>query len=120
MMIDENHGTHVTKIGPLLGMEPTSMTRLLKSLEKDGLIYRVKEDGDKRKVKISLTKEGHEKRKLIRKVVRRFNNRILNEIGEHDFDVFKEIIQKVHEIANEYKNLSIENLLPEELIKLPS
>jgi len=110
MMIDEDEGTHVTKIGPMLGMEPTSMTRLLKSLEEDGLIYRIKEEGDKRKVKICLTKDGHVKRKLIRKVVRRFNDRILNEIGKHEFDAFKEVILKVHEIAEEYKKLSIENI----------
>ena len=110
MMIDEHKGTYVTKIGPLLGMEPTSMTRLLKSMESDALIVRVKEKGDKRKVKVWLTKDGLEKRIIARKVVKRFNNRILNEIGEAEFIIFKDIIQKVNQIADDCKKLSIDKI----------
>ena len=110
MMIDEHKGTYVTKIGPLLGMEPTGMTRLLKSMESDALIVRVKEKGDKRKVKVWLTKDGLEKRIIARKVVKRFNNRILNEIGEAEFIIFKDIIQKVNQIADECKKLSIDKI----------
>ena len=110
MMIDEHKGTYVTKIGPLLGMEPTSMTRLLKSMESDNLIVRIKEKGDKRKVKVWLTKDGLEKRIIARKVVKRFNNRILNEIGEGEFAIFKDIIQKVNQIADECKKLSIDKI----------
>jgi DNA-binding MarR family transcriptional regulator len=110
MMIDEHEGTYVTKIGPLLGMEPTSMTRLLKSMENEGLIVRIKEKGDKRKVKVWLTKEGLEKRVVVRKVVKRFNKRILKTIGEGEFGIFKDIIQKVNRIADECKNLSIDKI----------
>jgi len=110
MMIDEEKGTHATKIGPLLGMEPTSMTRLLKSMESDELIIRTKEKGDKRKVRVWLTKEGLEKRSLARKVVKRFNSRILDEIGEDEFVIFKEIIQKVNHIADDCKKLPIDKI----------
>jgi len=110
MMIDEQTGTYATKIGPLLGMEPTSMTRLLKSMECDGLIVKTKEKKDRRKVRIWLTKDGLEKRSIARKVVKRFNTRILNEIGEGEFVIFKEIIQKVNQIADDCKNLSIDKI----------
>ena len=36
--INEEYGTRATKIAPLLGMEPRSLTRLLKKMEDMGVI----------------------------------------------------------------------------------
>ncbi|MEQ8323573.1 MAG: MarR family transcriptional regulator [Vicingaceae bacterium] len=110
LTIEPTTGLHVTKIGPLMGMEATGMSRLLKSMETEGLIYREKDHFDGRKVIIHLTEKGMVKRKLVRKVVRRFNERILEEIGEKEFDFFKGIINKVNQVADEYKKQSIDQL----------
>lgn len=40
LMIIEKEGTPSTQLGPKMGMEPTSLSRTLKSMEDDGLIYR--------------------------------------------------------------------------------
>ena len=109
LSIDPEHGTNATQIGPLMGMEATGMSRLLNNLEKEGLIHREKDDDDGRKVKICLTGEGVEKRKMARRVVKRFNQRILDEIGEEDFAVFKDIMQKVQHVVEEYKNYPLKN-----------
>ena len=110
LSIDPDKGTHATRIGPLLGMEATGMSRLLKNLEDEGLIVRKKDEIDGRKVLICLTDEGAEKRKLVRKVVRKFNQRILTEIGEDEFATFVDVIQKVQSVVDEYKKVSIDNL----------
>ena len=106
LIIDQN-GTPATKIGPELGMEPTSLTRLLKSMEDDGLIFRKKDKKDGRVVMVYLTESGIEKRKVARKVVRKFNDLILDEIKKQDFKVFVDVIEKVHQAVEKYKDISI-------------
>ena len=65
----DKEGTPSTKLGPKMGMEPRSLTRMLKSLEDKGLIYKQTDESDKRTVRVFLTEEGKKKRKLTRKTV---------------------------------------------------
>src|SRR6478736_6150930 len=46
--IDPKEGIAATKIGPTLGMEATSLTRMIKTLEENKLITRVQDKEDKR------------------------------------------------------------------------
>ena len=66
-------GTPATKIAPLLGMEPTSLSRLLKSMEKKGFIYKEIDKKDKRIVRIFLTEYGVIKMKIDKKKIVSFN-----------------------------------------------
>jgi len=102
--INEKEGTPATKIGPLLGMEPTSMSRMLNSMEKEKLITREKDLIDKRSVKIKLTEKGKEKRQIARKVVKKFNNVIINEIEEEKLKAFFEVASEINSII-ERKNI---------------
>ncbi len=104
MMIDEKDGTYSTKIGPQLGMEATGMTRLLKNMEEDGLIIRHADEHDRRKVRICLTEKGREKRKVARSVVKKFNKKVLNELTDQEFEIFKDVISKVQNVIDEYKS----------------
>ena len=56
--IDMCEGTPSTQLGPNMGMEATSLTRSLNSLEKLGVIERIKDPKDKRKTIIYLTEFG--------------------------------------------------------------
>jgi DNA-binding MarR family transcriptional regulator len=62
--IDTDNGTPATKIGPQLGMEARSLTRMLKSMEEKGLIYKMSDASDGRVMRIFLTEEGKRKRAL--------------------------------------------------------
>ena len=52
--IDYENGTPSTALGPLMGMEPTSLSRLLKTMEDKGAICREKNPKDGRGVIIKL------------------------------------------------------------------
>jgi len=95
--IDEE-GTPATKIAPLMGLEPRSLTRLLKSMEERGAIYRKVDDTDKRSVRIFLTEEGKNARARSRDTVLRFNEAIREEISEDKLNVFFDVIQNVNKI----------------------
>ena len=60
LSIDRENGSPSTTLGPKMGMEATSLTRTLKSMEERGLITRKKNPTDGRGVIIQLTKEGKE------------------------------------------------------------
>jgi MarR family transcriptional regulator, organic hydroperoxide resistance regulator len=79
-------GTPATKIAPLMGMEPTSLSRLLKNMEKKGLIYRKGDEEDKRVVRIFLTEEGVAKRKLAKQTILNFNEKLMKKLKAQDLD----------------------------------
>ena len=58
----EAEGTPSTALGPKLGMEPTSLSRLLNSMEEKKMIERSANPADGRSVLIFLTPFGKEKR----------------------------------------------------------
>src|SRR4028118_846771 len=68
--IDMDKGTPATKIAPLLGLEARSLTRMLKTMEEKGYIYKVNNTKDKRGVNIRLTEIGKDKREVARQTVR--------------------------------------------------
>ena len=102
--LDLEQGTPATKIGPLIGTESRSLTRMLKSLEENGLIYKQQDKADKRMVKIFLTDRGKEKREIAKEVVKKFNKVVSSVISEDKLSIFFEVMEKINEIA-ESKNI---------------
>src|SRR5687767_13762064 len=92
--INWEEGTPATKIAPLMGLEARSLTRLLKSMEEKGLIYREADATDKRLVRIVLTKEGRKKKEKARETVLKFNEVVREEVPEEKIQVFFEVLQK--------------------------
>src|SRR5687767_376627 len=93
--INSEEGTPATKIAPLMGLEARSLTRLLKSMEEKGLIYREADVTDKRLVRIVLTKEGKKKKEKSREVVLRFNQAIREKIEMDKLNVFFDVLQRI-------------------------
>jgi DNA-binding MarR family transcriptional regulator len=105
LMNVDKAGTPSTALGPKMGMEPTSLSRTLKTMEARGLIYRQEVDHDKRKVLIFLTNEGIEKRRMVKNFVLGFNDRILEKIPKSKMKTFFEVIEKVDlMIEEDFKN----------------
>lgn len=100
LMIDKE-GTPSTQLGPKMGMEPTSLSRTLKTMEDDGLIRRETDKIDKRKVFIFLTPAGVEKRRLAREVVLTFDDHLLAKIPKNKLKVYFEVMQKIDELVDE-------------------
>ncbi len=103
MHIDDEAGSPSTSIAPLLGMEVTSMSRLLNSMEEKGLIVRKQDTTDKRMVRIYLTEEGKEKRKIARRVVKQFNELIAADLGDSVVQSTIQILERVSELTEECK-----------------
>jgi MarR family transcriptional regulator, organic hydroperoxide resistance regulator len=102
--IDIEEGTPATKIGPLLGMEPRSLVRMLKGLEERGLIRRETDEADKRFVRIYLTDEGRAKREMARDGVIEFNKMIRERIPLDKLVVFFDVIKDINLLVEEENN----------------
>ncbi|GAA4324729.1 hypothetical protein GCM10023149_26550 [Mucilaginibacter gynuensis] len=100
--IDEVEGTTVSQAAQLLGLKSTSLSRMLNNIEADGLIYRELNAGDKRSVKIYLTKLGLEKRQFARALVKQFNNYLNEHIGEKDRDYLTQLLKKINQLTINY------------------
>src|SRR6056300_1654746 len=79
LSIDPKTGTPSTALGPKMGIEATSLSRILKTLEERGFIIRKPNPNDGRGVLIHLTEAGLEKRSISKSVVLKFNE----VIGQH-------------------------------------
>jgi DNA-binding MarR family transcriptional regulator len=93
--IDSEEGTPATKIAPALGMEARSLTRMLKSLEEKGWIYREQDPTDGRSIRIFLTALGKKKRELSRRAVREFNIQVSHKVSQQELDVFFSVLDRI-------------------------
>lgn len=99
--IDSNDGAYASDIAPMLGMESTSLSRIIKTLESEKLIVRKSDKNDKRKVKIILTEKGKENKELAKNIVRNFNSEIENKIGKKRIEDFFKTINEITQLAEE-------------------
>lgn len=106
--IDIEKGTPSTALGPKMGMEATSLSRILKSMEEKGAIYREKNPNDGRSVLIKLTPYGIEKREISKNSVIQFNEAIKKNISNKKLDIFFEVIEKINHIIDK-NNIFKEN-----------
>src|SRR5258708_20540079 len=77
LTIHGDEGTPATKIAPQMGLEPRSLTRLLKSMEDKKLIIRKADKTKNQSLRIFLTKIEKNKRENAKKILIRFNNLVM-------------------------------------------
>ncbi len=107
--IDKQKGTASTALGPLMGMEPTSLSRILKTMEDKGAICREKNPNDGRSVIIKLTEYGKEMRKISKGHVILFNETVRKNVSEKDLEGFFKVTATVNKLIAEreiYKNIN--------------
>jgi len=99
-------GTPSTTLGPKMGMEPTSLSRLLNTMEDRKLIFRTQNPCDGRSILIHLTSFGVEKREDSKSVVLNFNSKIEKKLSETKIQHFFEVMESIKEIAKEFEYFS--------------
>ena len=103
LSIDKEEGTPSTEISSRMGMEATSLTRTLKTLEEKGLIIRKKNPNDGRGVLIYLTDFGKKMRNQSKETVLKFNETIRKNITEEKLKNFMEVSDTINELIAEKK-----------------
>ena len=95
----DDEGTQVTQLAPLLGMEASSMTRLLNNIETNGWIERRRDNSsDRRAVKIYLTESGKIARSVSKEKVKHFNQLVAEKVGESSLQQFFQVIDQINDL----------------------
>lgn len=98
-------GSQATKIAPLMGLESRSLSRMLKSMEEKGLIYRKRDKVDRRSVQVYLTEAGIRKKRIAQETIRNFNEEIRKEIPQADLETFFEVMTRVNKYITDTKSI---------------
>jgi DNA-binding MarR family transcriptional regulator len=98
--IDIENGTPSTALGPRMGMEATSLSRVIKNLEDKGWIERRKNPQDGRGALVFLTKSGLAKRQQARDAVIHFNTVLKQYLGEDQLKQLLISLQAVNELIS--------------------
>jgi DNA-binding MarR family transcriptional regulator len=99
--IDIEHGTPSTSLGPLMGMEPRSLTRTLKKMEQEGVIKRFPDKSDGRVIRIFLTPKGLQKREQAREAVLRLNHAMHERLTKSEQELFFKLMFKIDQVLEE-------------------
>ena len=103
LSVDPQNGTPSTSLGPKMGMEATSLSRILKTLEDLNLIERLPNPNDGRGVLIHLTKSGIKNREEVKQNVLKFNNTVKSEVSEEKLNHFFEVSDSIMNIISNKK-----------------
>uniref|UniRef100_UPI004048A3A5 MarR family winged helix-turn-helix transcriptional regulator n=1 Tax=Polaribacter sp. TaxID=1920175 RepID=UPI004048A3A5 len=96
--IDYENGTPSTALGPLMGMEPTSLSRILKTMEEKGAILREKNPDDGRSVIIKLTSFGKSMRKISKDSVIQFNDVVRQHLKPEEVETFFKVTSTINKL----------------------
>ena len=103
LSVDPQKGTPSTSLGPKMGMEATSLSRILKTLEDLNLIERLPNPNDGRGVLIHLTKSGLKNREEVKQNVLKFNNTVKSEVSEEKLNHFFEVSDSIMNLISNKK-----------------
>jgi DNA-binding MarR family transcriptional regulator len=99
--VDSHEGSYASDIAPQLGMESTSLSRTIQSLESKKYIRRIADKKDGRRIKIMLTENGKVQKELAKNTVRNFNHLLELKIGKKRITDFFKVIDEITELADE-------------------
>ena len=105
--INSKEGTPATKIAPLIGLETRSLTRMLKTMEEKGLIYKKADPIDKRSVRMFLTEEGKRKKEISVQSVMRFNELVRAALTEEELGSFFGVISKIQKVIDQIQTKEV-------------
>ena len=103
LSIDHVKGTPSTRLGPMMGMEPTSLSRTLKSMEQRSWIERKSDATDGRVTTVHLTTEGKRLREISKSTVIGFNKKVLAEVDKESFKNFIHVIEVIEKHTSKNK-----------------
>jgi len=103
LSIDPEKGTPSTSLGPKMGMEATSLSRILKTMEEKGLIERKKNPNDGRSVLLYLTDFGKEMRDFSKGVVLRFDEVVKESVSPEELKTFIKVADTIMDLISNKK-----------------
>lgn len=84
-----------TTLGKCLDLQKGSLTSMIDALERDGLVCRRGDPGDRRKVLVSLTEKGKEHRNRFTAKLEKNASEVLERLAEEDIAAYRESLKTI-------------------------
>lgn len=97
----ENDGQHASALASAVGRAATSFTPNLDKLQDKGLIERRPDAGDRRAVRIYLTKAGKDKRNAVLDVAENVDQEIASMFSHSEYEVFLDGLNTLQATSDE-------------------
>ncbi len=94
-LLHESDGMTVGTISQMRGIDPPTVTGIIKRLEQNGLVERHNDRKDRRVVKVYLTTEGESILRILNPAVEAFNHSMLQGLSEGEQKTFLENLQRI-------------------------
>jgi DNA-binding MarR family transcriptional regulator len=94
--IFQHNGCIQREIAEDCNMEPASITSVLNSMERSGLIIRKPVKGDKRALGVWLTDKGLEKKKIVDEIFIKMENECFQGFTEEEKLIVKNFLARIH------------------------
>lgn len=103
-----------TNIANWLDRNRNTITLIIDRMEKDGLVKRVRDLKDRRRLRLVITTKGEEKRKGALKPAREISEKLLSVLSPEELSTFATLLRRVREATFEYRNIKdqVINMVP--------
>ena len=96
-------GITMSSLSLRIGVDNSTLTRLINVLENKELVQKTSNPDDKRSTIIVLTKLGEKNVKMIETNINRFSEHVVSSYSSSDRNVMKETLNKLHWHLSKYK-----------------
>jgi DNA-binding MarR family transcriptional regulator len=94
MVLYRKDGISQETLAKILMVSKATSTRAIQSLEKEGYVYRQKDENDLRAYKVYLTEKGKEMRDIVLEKLTSFVDTLLSDFTPEEKEIFKLLVRK--------------------------
>ena len=94
MVLYHKDGISQENLAKILKVSKATSTRALQSLEKEGYVYRQRDENDLRAYKVYLTEKGKEIRDVVLEKLISFVDTLLSDFTPEEKEIFRQLVQK--------------------------
>ena len=94
MVLYHKDGVSQENLAKILKVSKATSTRAIQSLEKEGYVYRQRDENDLRAYKVYLTEKGKEIRSVVLEKLISFVDTLLSDFTPEEKEIFRQLVQK--------------------------
>lgn len=102
LTLSHKDGCSQESLARYLRFSKATATRVIKSLEKNGYVYREKDENDRRIYRVFISDEGREVVPAINNALQEWNNILLSDLSDEEEQIFRNLLDKTKNTLAEF------------------
>jgi len=106
LTLSHKDGCSQESLARYLRLSKATATRAITALEKEGYVYREKDEDDRRIYRVFISEKGREIIPLINSTLQEWNGILLSEFSDEEEQIFRKLLDKANDTLMEYDRKS--------------